>query len=90
MSKTFYIGHTKGGALIGRGSTQRDYTHAALRNPERFEAGNVVPPSAANFSRSAAGALKLASQYAKPTDTVEAVELQQVDGATYRNLIGRS
>jgi hypothetical protein len=90
MPKTYYLGKTKAGAFVGRASG-RDYgyTHAAVKNPGKYVAGQVVPLFGMSFSRSAGGAI---DNVARSTLTVspEIVELKIVDRAEYKAATGKA
>lgn len=91
MPKTYYLGQTKSGAYVGRGSkNDYGYTHAAVRNPDLFKAGAVVPLSACSFSRTAAGALTNALTYYRPGTPAEVVPVQIVDRAAYKAAMGKA
>jgi hypothetical protein len=86
MSKTFYLGTLKSGAVVVRQSL-RDYgyTHAGVRGGADFAAGQVVPLYHCSFSRTAAGARKNAEgQYRNGQASIEVVAVNVVDSATFR------
>lgn len=89
MPKTYYIGRTKADAIVARASgNDYGYTHAAVIGPKAFQAGQVVPLSAASFSTSAGGALRNASRCSN--GEVEVVAVEKVDRARYVSLTGKS
>lgn len=78
MAKTYYLGFTKAGRPVGRGSAN-DYgfTHAAVKtHPETGAPSHSLP----SFSTSAQGAQRNAGDFWN----VEIVAVQVVDGKTYR------
>lgn len=89
MAKTYYLGKTASGAFVARASASDfGYTHAATF--AKAAAGEVIPMSRANFSRSAQGALKLATQGNNAGKSPEIVALEVVDRATYKAATGKA
>lgn len=72
---TYYLGHTKSGAPVTRGSTRNDFTHAAVLAGHQ---GHEMP----SFSTSAAGALKNASCNGR-NPNLEVVEVRIVTSKEY-------
>ncbi len=88
MPKTYFLGRTQAGAVVARASAN-DYgfTHAAVIDPQDYDAGDQVRTCDAKFSTSAAGAIRnLGSLRA---GRYEVVPVEKVDAATFKAATGK-
>lgn len=96
MPKTYYLGETANGAIVGRGSaTDYGYTHAAVitgTSPGslKHEPGKLIPTRFASFSRTEHGAMKSAHAFTKNgNSTAEIIPVKVVDAATFKAKTGK-
>jgi hypothetical protein len=80
MAKTYFLGFTKDGTPVGRGSNRDDFTHAAVAADPAMRRG--LP----SFSTSADGAARNFGKYGTP----EIVEVKVVTPAEYRQATGKN